>query len=40
MNESSDVTSTREARLYAVLAEYESILVAYSGGVDSAYLQS
>jgi pyridinium-3,5-biscarboxylic acid mononucleotide sulfurtransferase len=32
------VTSTREARLYAVLADYESILVAYSGGVDSAYL--
>jgi len=31
-------TSTREARLYAVLADYESILVAYSGGVDSAYL--
>jgi uncharacterized protein len=32
------VTSTREARLYAVLTDYESILVAYSGGVDSAYL--
>jgi uncharacterized protein len=32
------VTATREARLFAVLSEYESILVAYSGGVDSAYL--
>jgi uncharacterized protein len=38
VNESSDDTSRRQARLYAVLAEYESILVAYSGGVDSAYL--
>jgi uncharacterized protein len=38
VNESSEDTSRREARLYAVLAEYESILVAYSGGVDSAYL--
>jgi uncharacterized protein len=36
--ESSGDTSRRQARLYAALAEYESILVAYSGGVDSAYL--
>ena len=28
----------KEARLSAVLADFESILVAYSGGVDSAYL--
>ena len=28
----------REARLYELLAEFESIVVAYSGGVDSAYL--
>ncbi len=38
MSAPGGVTSTREARLYAVLADYESILVAYSGGVDSAYL--
>ena len=38
MNAPGGATSTREARLYAVLADYESILVAYSGGVDSAYL--
>ena len=38
MNDSAEVTATREARLFAVLSEYESILVAYSGGVDSAYL--
>jgi uncharacterized protein len=38
VNESAEVTATREARLFAVLSEYESILVAYSGGVDSAYL--
>ena len=38
MNESAEVTATREARLFAVLSEYQSILVAYSGGVDSAYL--
>jgi uncharacterized protein len=31
-------TVVRESRLYALLAEHESILVAYSGGVDSAYL--
>ena len=31
-------TSRREAQLYQVLGRYESILVAYSGGVDSAYL--
>jgi uncharacterized protein len=31
-------TSRREARLYDVLGRCESILVAYSGGVDSAYL--
>ena len=38
MNEFAEVTATREARLFAVLSEFESILVAYSGGVDSAYL--
>ena len=38
MNDSAEVTATREARLFAVLSEYESILVAYSGEVDSAYL--
>ena len=38
MSEAGGATSTREARLFAVLAECESILVAYSGGVDSAYL--
>lgn len=38
MNDPGVVTATREARLFAVLSEYESILVAYSGGVDSAYL--
>ncbi len=38
MSAPGGVTSSREARLYAVLADYESILVAYSGGVDSAYL--
>ena len=31
-------TSRREAQLYRCSASYESILVAYSGGVDSAYL--
>ncbi len=31
-------TTRREAQLYEVLGRYESILVAYSGGVDSAYL--
>lgn len=31
-------TARREARLYALLAGYDSVLVAYSGGVDSAYL--
>ena len=38
MSESGAATVTREARLYAVLSEYDSILVAYSGGVDSADL--
>jgi pyridinium-3,5-biscarboxylic acid mononucleotide sulfurtransferase len=38
VNESGGDTSLREARLFTLLAEYESILVAYSGGVDSAYL--
>jgi uncharacterized protein len=38
VNDPEVVTATREARLFAVLSEYESILVAYSGGVDSAYL--
>jgi uncharacterized protein len=38
VNEPSGDTSLREARLFTLLAEYESILVAYSGGVDSAYL--
>jgi uncharacterized protein len=38
VNESRDDTSSREARLFALLAGYESIVVAYSGGVDSAYL--
>lgn len=38
MNESGAAAVTREARLYTVLSEYDSILVAYSGGVDSAYL--
>jgi uncharacterized protein len=28
----------REARLYQLLSEFDSIVVAYSGGVDSAYL--
>jgi pyridinium-3,5-biscarboxylic acid mononucleotide sulfurtransferase len=30
--------AAKEARLYARLAEFESLLIAYSGGVDSAYL--
>jgi uncharacterized protein len=38
VNESGGDTSLREARLFTLLGEYESILVAYSGGVDSAYL--
>ena len=38
MNESRGDTALREARLCALLAECESIVVAYSGGVDSAYL--
>ncbi len=38
MNEPGAAAATREARLYTVLSEYDSILVAYSGGVDSAYL--
>ena len=38
MNESGAATATRESRLYTVLSEYDSILVAYSGGVDSAFL--
>jgi uncharacterized protein len=31
-------SSQREARLYQLLSEFDSIVVAYSGGVDSAYL--
>jgi len=38
VNESRDDTSSRQARLFAQLGGYESIVVAYSGGVDSAYL--
>lgn len=38
MNEAASATSEREARLFELLAEHASILVAYSGGVDSAYL--
>jgi pyridinium-3,5-biscarboxylic acid mononucleotide sulfurtransferase len=38
VNESRDDTSSRQARLFELLAGYESIVVAYSGGVDSAYL--
>ncbi len=34
----SEQTARREAHLYSLLDGYESVLVAYSGGVDSAYL--
>lgn len=36
--DAASALAEREARLYALLATYDSILVAYSGGVDSAYL--
>jgi uncharacterized protein len=32
------VLAGKEARLYALLREFESLLIAYSGGVDSAFL--
>jgi uncharacterized protein len=32
------VLADKEARLYAVLGEFDSLLIAYSGGVDSAFL--
>jgi uncharacterized protein len=32
------VLAEKEARLYAVLGEFDSLLIAYSGGVDSAFL--
>lgn len=36
--ELSDTLLTKEARLREILAGYETLAVAYSGGVDSAYL--
>src|SRR5690606_843583 len=33
-----DTLAEREARLYALLTGFQSVLVAYSGGVDSAFL--
>jgi pyridinium-3,5-biscarboxylic acid mononucleotide sulfurtransferase len=38
VNDLDSGRAEREARLYRVLGEFESLLVAYSGGVDSAYL--
>ena len=32
------VLADKEARLTAVLSAFDSLLIAYSGGVDSAYL--
>ena len=32
------VLADKEARLYALLGEFDSLLIAYSGGVDSAFL--
>ena len=38
MIQTETTRAAREAQLYSVLSEFDSLLVAYSGGVDSAYL--